>query len=124
MIRWLNVGSNVYALSAGEAGTVVLHPAGDGYQAKVLKPNQPDEYLTKAPVWLELAQGVAEDYLRRASTLGLIRTDARWKSDPATANQLRLLEKFRIYPGRPLTKGEAGDEITKAIVRWKLRIGA
>lgn len=122
MIRWLNVGSDIYALSAGEAGTVVLHPAGDGYQARVLKPNQPDEYLTKAPVWLELAQGVAEDYLRRASTLGLIRTDARWKSDPATANQLRLLEKFRIYPGRPLTKGEAGDEITKAIVRWKLRM--
>jgi ATP-dependent helicase IRC3 len=124
LIRWLKVVPDVYALSAGDAGTVVLYPGEGGHYARVLKKYpEPDEMLTPKPVWLELAQGLAEDYLRQADVLGLIRNDAGWRNDPVTENQQRFLEKIRWNPGRPLrNKGDASDEITKAFVCRRLSI--
>lgn len=125
-IRWLKVVPDVYALSAGDAGTVVLYPGEGGHVARVLKKYpEPDEMLTPKPVWLELAQGLAEDYLRQADVLGLIRNDAGWRNGPVTENQRRFLEKIRWNPGRPLrNKGDASDEITKGLVCRRLRIRA
>lgn len=125
MIKWLKVAPDVFALSAGEAGTVVIYPVEGGYHAKVSKRNEPDEYLTQAPVWLELAQGIAEDYLRRSAEIGLVKHDAYWRNQPMTANQERVLRWLKPWLGEipyPLNRGKASDLITIGFVRKELRI--
>ena len=125
MIKWLKVAPDVYALSAGSAGTVVIFPVEGGYHAKVSKRDEPDEYLTQAPVWLELAQGVAEDYLRRSAEIGLVKHDAFWRRHPATPNQERVLRWLKPWLGEipyPLSRGKASDLITIGFVRKDLNI--
>lgn len=125
MIKWLKVAPEVFALSAGEAGTVVIYPVEGGYHAKVSKRNEPDEYLTQTPVWLELAQGVAEDYLRRSAEIGLVKHDAYWRTQPMTANQERVLRWLKPWLGEipyPLNRGKASDLITIGFVRKDLKI--
>ncbi|OYD06104.1 DEAD/DEAH box helicase, partial [Paludifilum halophilum] len=125
MIRWLSVTPDVYALSAGEAGTVVLYPGEGGHYAKVMKQKEEDEMLTQEPVWLELAQGIAEDYLRKVGTLGLIQHNAGWRYQPMTAGQERILRWLKKWLGEiptTMTRGQASDFITKGLVRRDLGI--
>jgi hypothetical protein len=116
-IRWLEAAPGVFALSAGDIGTAVIYQRKDGWLAKVLKKNGQHEFLTQHPVWMELAQGIAEDYVRRLDTLGLIRKDASWREEKASEKQMWALARWGVRPKRWLTKGEAADEMTKAIAR-------
>lgn len=120
-IRWLEAAPGVFALSAGDVGTAVIYQTKEGWFAKVIKKDRRQEYLTHHPVWLELAQGIAEDYVRRLDTFGLIRKDASWREERASERQMWALARWGIRPGRWLTKGEATDEMTKAIARAGVR---
>ena len=127
MIKWLKVAPDVYALSAGDAGTVIIHPAedGSGFLAKVSKRYEPDEYLTQAPVWLELAQGIAEDYLRRSAELGLIKQNAFWRRHDVTPRQQQILRFLKPWLGEIpsyLNRGKASDLITIGFVRKEMNI--
>src|SRR5690606_17549394 len=125
MIKWLKVAPDVFALSAGEAGTVVIYPVEGGYHAKVSKRYEPDEYLTQAPVWLELAQGIAEDYLRRSAEIGLVKHNAQWRRDYVSPNQIKVLRWLKPWIGvipDNITKGKASDLITIGFVRKEMNI--
>src|SRR5690606_1843502 len=127
MIRWLKVAPDVYALSAGDAGTVVIFPAedGSGFHAKVSKRYEPDEFLTQSPVWLELAQGIAEDYLRRSAEIGLVKHNAQWRRDYVTPTQIKALRWLQPCIGEihdHITHGKASDLITIGVVRKEMNI--
>ncbi|MDQ0417900.1 superfamily II DNA or RNA helicase [Croceifilum oryzae] len=116
-IRWLQATPHLFALAAGDAGTTILYQVRDGWMAKVLKRNGQQEMLTQQPVWMELAQGIAEDFVRRADVLGLINKDASWRRKQASQKQMWALSRWGIRTEKWLTMGEAADEMTKAIAR-------
>lgn len=109
--RWVRAREDVFALPAGgEGGTVVLEPAPGGVVAYVIGRRGLDgrEVLTPEPVSIDLAQGVAEDYVRRAGCVAQARRDGGgWRDAPTTEKQAAQLEKAGIPV--PETAGEASD---------------
>ncbi len=119
-MHWVTVSQNLFALSAGQAGTVLVLQRDHGWAVLIAK-RDADELLTPAPVDFELATGIAEDFLRRVKAMGLARPDAEWRSHPASLRQLAALQKWRvpIHPG--MTAGHATDLITTAVATAKAR---
>ncbi|HEY8414253.1 MAG TPA: DEAD/DEAH box helicase [Thermaerobacter sp.] len=123
-VRWLKIDDSLYCLPAGEAGNLALIEVGQDQWVVELVPKErrkQRERLTPEPVWLELAQGVAEDYVRRAEAVGLIIASAAWRQRPASEKQLAALRKWGIEPRPGMTAGEASDELTCAAIRARYR---
>ena len=121
-MHWVTVSKDLFALSAGQAGTALVARR-DGQWAVIVAKREGEEALTSAPVDLELAIGIAEDFLRRANAIGLATPDAAWRGLPASEAQVRALHKWRIPTNSRLTRGEATDLLTAAVAhsragRW------
>lgn len=117
-LNWLQAKPGVYALPCGGYGTIVLRQVeGDTYVAEVVgRKDGPDrEPLANEPIPLELAQGIAEDYMRRVGDLVLSTTGARWRDQPATDKQLAGLQKWGVDPPAGMTKGLASDIMTATL---------
>jgi len=119
-IHWVPVNPALFALSAGQAGTVLVLQRDHGWAVLITK-RDADEVLTPAPVDFELATGMAEDYLRRAKAMGLARPDAEWRAQPASLRQMAALQKWRVAIPPGLTAGHATDLITTAVATAKAR---
>ncbi|PZN03173.1 DEAD/DEAH box helicase [Thermaerobacter composti] len=123
-VRWLKVDDGLYCLPAGEAGNLALIEVGPEQWVVELVPRDrrlPVERLTPQPVWQELAQGLAEDYVRRAEAVGLVLATASWRLRPASEKQLAALRRWGIEPRPGMTAGEASDELTMAAIRARYR---
>ena len=122
-IRWVEAGRGLYAASAGDQGLVLLVERAGGWVVRVVPRDRGAEPLTlqPLPVDLELAQGIAEDYLRRVDAVRLAREDAAWRSRPASERQLAALQRWGVPVTRPLTAGEAADLLTAAAARARVR---
>lgn len=122
-LRWVPARPGVMALNCGEGGTVLLREIeGAGWMVEVVgrKDAVQRESLTMDPVDLELAQGIAEDYVRRANAVYLTERSAKWRDAPATTRQMELLTKKKIQHNQDITKGHASDLITQAAaVDWR-----
>ena len=84
--------------------------------------------LTPEPVWEEMAIGIGEDAIRRAGGKNLSKKTAEWRMKSASEKQINALAKWHVRTtdedtGEPLlfTAGEAGDLMTEAIGRARLR---
>lgn len=123
-MRWVKAKDNVYALNCGAGGTVLMRAADDpGWHVEIVGrqgADRPREMLTMAPVSLELAQGISEDYVRRASAVYLTNKSAAWRDAPASDRQLEALKKWKIQVPPGVTKGEASDLMTAAAAKsWR-----
>lgn len=117
-LNWLQAKQGVYALPCGSYGTIVLREVAEAmYAAEVVgRQDGPDiEPLANEPIPLELAQGIAEDYMRRVGELTLATTGARWRNQPATEKQLAALRKWGVDPPTGMTKGIASDIMTATL---------
>lgn len=115
--RWLNE-DGLYVLPAGEAGCIAVFPEGEERFAVWVLPKGAEPWpLVDRPVWLELAQGVAEDYVRRVGQLWAARSDRRWRLLPPQPAQLEAARRWRIPLEEGLTRGEISDRITLAIAK-------
>ena len=119
-MHWVTVSKNLFALSAGQAGTALVAQRDTGWIVIVAK-REGEEALTSAPVDFELAIGIAEDFLRRADAIGLVSRDAAWRWHPASNAQLQALRKWRIPVEANLKMGEATDLLTAAVAQAKIR---
>jgi hypothetical protein len=119
VIHWVTASPQIYALSAGDRGMVLMLKRGDGWVVNVVPRDRAAEHerLQPLPVDLELAQGIGEDYIRRASAERLVAENAYWRRNPASQKVLAALAKFRVTPPPDATAGEAGDLLTAAIAR-------
>ena len=64
--------------------------------------------LSKQPLPMDYAFGVAEDWLRAHTTKSRwARKDAPWRAEPATDKQLDVLRRMGIAIDAPMSKGEA-----------------
>lgn len=122
-LQWIPGKNGNLALNCGSGGTIVMSKSGDdewlvhviGRMGAIGK-----ESLTMSPVGLELAQGIAEDYVRRADAVYLNSKSARWRDLPATPKQRKALGKWRIPFNAYTTRGEASDLMTQASVsNWR-----
>ncbi len=118
-LRWLEADAGLYALSAGPAGTVLLIERADGWHVRVTRQNEASLKLTGKGASLELAQGLAEDYARRADVTGIVKADAFWRNRPATEKQLRALEQWHVDIPEHVTAGQAADLLTITVARAK-----
>ena len=119
VIHWVTASPQIYALSAGGQGMVLMLKRGDGWIVEVVPRDRgaAHEKLQPLPVDLELAQGIGEDYIRRASAERLVAENAYWRRNPASPKVLAALAKFRVTPPPDATAGQAGDLLTAAIAR-------
>ena len=122
--RWVTASERLYAASAGDRGTVLLIRQGDGWVVEVAPKERSGSLssLEVRPIDLELAQGIGEDYIRRAAAEALASEKAFWRGRPASPKLLGALAKWRLHVPAGITAGEASDMLTGAIARawlWK-----
>jgi superfamily II DNA or RNA helicase len=117
-MHWVNCDGNTIAISAGRGGTVIARCSNDRWTVLAVKYN--DTQLLVDQACLELAQGVAEDYVRRCEASGWVDKGARWRSEPATKKQTDLISRLKIQIKGDLTRGEASDFITQSVATdWR-----
>jgi len=125
-LHWLPVDPG-WVLPLGDAGTMVLVPAGDERSGETQTSHLQDLWHvyraakdrlpireTAKPLSLEWARGVGDE-IGRAYGGGVSRAGARWRSRPASDPQRRLITKHRLAGRKEaagLTKGEAADLLT------------
>lgn len=63
---------------------------------------------------MELAQGVAEDFVRKNGAGPLVNANARWRGEPPSRKQLWLARKLGVTVPAGATKGEVSDMIDAA----------
>ena len=127
-LRWVRVADDCYALPVGARGIILVHGAGEIWKVHVVRYDRsspPEDLTIGRPQWFTLAQGNAEDYVRRLNLAALASSDATWLPDPVSPGQSWRLKKEGLpeYPG--MTKGEASNLITMAAARdlrrrWEL----
>jgi len=107
-LRWVTVDGGM-ALAVGTAGTLLATAGEQGWTLVALAEGQ-RKALANGYIGLELVQGLAEDYVRRAEASGLSNGGQAWRRDTATRKQLDLIAKHKL--GEAQTKGEAADLLT------------
>jgi ATP-dependent helicase IRC3 len=128
MVRWLESESNVFALPSGDGGTILIYKveqeledidaAGDNWVVRAMYADAKlNEWLTPFPMDREMCQGIAENYILKHKGQHLVDGTAAWKSNPATQKQMDTLDRFKVAYEKDITRGEAAEEITKAIAR-------
>jgi superfamily II DNA or RNA helicase len=117
-MRWVSCGDGAIAISAGQGGTVIARPSGDLWTVVAAKYGDVDLLVRSAT--LELAQGIAEDYVRRCEASGWAEKGARWRTEPATQKQIDLIKKMKKKSIEGITKGQASDILTMSMAEsWR-----
>jgi superfamily II DNA or RNA helicase len=122
--HWTTSENAFYAASAGRRGTVMLIRSGDGWIVEVSPKDRLEAptILEPRPVDLEMAQGIGEDYIRRAMATVLAAENAGWRLKPASEKLLAALSKWRVQVPSGITAGAASDLLTIAIAKaWLWR---
>lgn len=117
--HWL-AEDDLYVLPAGSEGSIVLLPeASETYSVWLLPRDKhgTPQLLFERPVWLELAQGIAEDYVRRMRQLWAARPDRLWRHKAAGERQIEAARRWGIAVRDGMTRGELSDAITLAIAK-------
>jgi superfamily II DNA or RNA helicase len=108
-------GDGFYVLSGGEHGQVVIRQGEAGaWSVTVLPAGGGRSLLLGEGLDLGYAQGVAEDWVRRAGADRLVDRSAAWRSRPASDRQVALLRERGIEVRPGLTAGAASDLIDVA----------
>lgn len=120
-LKWIRGGGHppAFLLNVGEYGTVRMAGVGESWHVEVVNNRAAGidrQDLTTTPVTAELAQGIAEDYVRRCKATRFAE-GGRWRDDAATEPQLEALRRWRMTPPEGLTRGEASDMLTAAAAK-------
>ena len=114
-MHWVHSGDGRYSISTG-TGVVVLNPTDDGgWNVEHRTPAGPR--VVARNLSLGYAQGTGEDIVRKEGGIWLARSDAAWRSRPASGKQRACLKALGIKPTRAMTSGEASDLISAAKLR-------
>ena len=119
-MRWVNCSDATIAISAGRGGTVIARRQLDDLW-NVIAATYGGVEIIVSGADISLAQGLAEDYVRRCEASGWVEKGARWRSHQATPKQVELIKKSgHKVDGKKITKGQASDLITQSIATsWR-----
>lgn len=102
--------------------TVVLaqrDPEGDVWTAGLWWQENDAKQVLLADVPMEMAQGVAEDFVRKYGSRHLTTTDAPWRARKPTERQLAAARKWRLPIDPDWTAGELSEALDQHITRIK-----
>ncbi len=112
--RWIQIMKNTFLLNLGKEGKIQVIPSKTfGRYVVVHTQRSESEYLTQMPINLSWAMGIAESHAEdiTGGKLGVALKAARWRLEPATKKQLKILDMYGVDYDRDITKGEASDAI-------------
>lgn len=121
-LRWVPAGDGGgWLLPAGEFGTVrVIAADGDDswtIDAVGVQGDGPSKQsLYDGPVSMDIAQAIAEDYVRRAKAVTLASKDGKWQGGPATEKQVAFLKRAGVKADG-ISAGTARDLITQIMAK-------
>ncbi len=121
-IAWIPVDAgSLYVCYLGPAGTIKFADAGDEGWRAWIEPTENDRPHRQliGGVGMELAQGVAEDYIRKSTWGNVASTGATWRGKPPSSKQLGFARKLKIEGAEHMSKGELSDEITRVLEEKK-----
>jgi superfamily II DNA or RNA helicase len=104
-------------LGDGQPTVILAESRSGGWVAGLLHPDGSKRVLING-VPMETAQGVAEDYVRRAGGV-LARADAKWRALPPTAKQIAAAKRWRVTVEPGMTRGDLSDAIDRKAQRVK-----
>jgi len=115
--QWIVVRRDHFLLNLGDYGKIQVIPSRSEDRYVIVHTDRAgeSEYLSDRPTLLSWAMGIAESEAEEITRgkLGLVLKSARWRSEPATQKQLRILDLYRVeYDRQRITKGEASDLIS------------
>jgi superfamily II DNA or RNA helicase len=108
-----------------EIPTVVLsqmEPGADVWTAGLEWPSTGAQRALITRVPMEMAQGVAEDAVRKLTPRSsLVNTDAEWRAGPPSPRMIRLAGKWHVNVTKGMTAGEVSDEIGTRVAKAEAR---
>jgi superfamily II DNA or RNA helicase len=119
-VAWGKTRSGAFATSAGKS-SVVMEPAGETWQVVVISEKGERSLLIQG-VPLDLAQGIADDYVRNNAPASLTDRFAKWRTSkvPPTEKQLALAQKLHIGIPAGATKGDVAAMIDARFAEIRL----
>jgi ATP-dependent helicase IRC3 len=120
-VTWVKAGSGNFAASAGD-DTIVLVPGSveDSWTVRALARNVAPRTLM-ADVDLELAQGIGDDYVRRARPALLSDPGAAWRKRKPTPKAIAAAQKWGVKVEKGMTAGQVSEAIDSAVAVRRLR---
>jgi hypothetical protein len=113
-LAWVHSGSGWrLSFGSGSLGALVCDSTLEGWRVLVVRGG--NAVTIGGGLQAEEAREAAEKWALEYSSPGLLYKNARWRDDPATANQVRVLRRFRVKIPPGLSKGEAAELITANI---------
>jgi len=112
--RWIPLGKDTFLLNLGKDGKIqVMASKTFGKYVIIHTRGREIEYLTDRPINLSWAMGIAESQAEEITKgkLGIVMKDARWRLEPATEKQLKVLDMYDVPYDVQITKGDASDVI-------------
>lgn len=114
-LRWVPGADGVgWLLDAGMFGTVRMLPAPlneewivDAVGVRV--GDHKRQQLSDGAVSMDIAQAIAEDYVRRVNAINKARADAEWRTTGASKSQIAFLNRSGVKVAEGITKGTAAD---------------
>lgn len=127
--RW-TVAGDIMRLPVGPKAYIYLRPledCRDMYHVEYVPAGGGPVRLSRRPLDIGYAQGLAEEYLRQLgrAAAAFAAKDAAWRQQPASAKQVELLARLGLWR-EGMTRGEAADalEMFFAAKEAKKRVSA
>jgi superfamily II DNA or RNA helicase len=116
--RWFEIpGRGCWRLPIGPQKYIFLgRESVDTFSVFLQEGDTLTQRLSATPLSLAYAMGTAEDYARRNARAFSSR-GARWREEPVSEGQLRVLQEMGLRPYEGITKGEASDLIETENIR-------
>ena len=109
---WSRIGEDAYRLGLAEHESVFVTPTILGEWEVVARGRGPETRIAKSGKRANAVR-LAEEWVgaKRKSSLGLVLLKTRWRSEPASEKQKKLLKTKGITVPRAITKGQASHLI-------------
>lgn len=117
-LHWV-IGENLFTLSAGNAGQLIVSQQQDGWRVEVVNKDSRERLI--GGLDQGYAMGYAEDFARKSGAGALIDPAAAWRQRPPSEKQIATMRKMRLAWTTATTQGEASDMIAATIAAWKVQ---
>jgi ATP-dependent helicase IRC3 len=119
-MNWIQTRQGAWVLGLGNGFVRLTSAEGDRWDVHYMQ-NGGQAALLRSGLPLGYAQGMAEDFARERGAGGLLKPDARWRSEPASIKQINWMRWKKIPVPSGLTKGQAWDIRQAFEGRWQVR---